>query len=465
MPEHNVEQAADDWARRFLQAWRAAWQRATPAVRAYVSTFFLTLESPVQVRVLVCTEDDAPVVAFALVVRQDRDVAERISVEAAKLVNQSDGFIGSIARSLLQQWSTMRGNWLPERGPEPPLRPWQLRMGNAMDGSSCHLSVPGPPGDLDIEDFLDHWFKLPTPPLPDLEVRRAPPVHLYDREQEREGLLFERWLYLESAQFLQALGLPGRWWCGLFLDRADVFGTADSGDIDFIAGPLEFDLTPEAWVPYVKHEAAKCLLATQPSWYVAAAAQRAVDEGHVVWPPRVDFLVSGEVKASWFDGEWHQTHKRAKRRLAGQLRYSLDRGVDHVAFLHLGVTKPKSHSWLDAGGQLDQAMSGFPEVVGPDGLRSCAQFRAAIGALLQDEEHHEAAMSPFVTIAPVVENPARLTADRAWRMGLQERLGRLPPPRHFRTFIRGCSSCKEWRHTGAISSEHQCRCGGRRRRE
>lgn len=247
--------------------------------------------------------------------------------------------------------------------------------------------------------------------------------HIYAAGQDRENLATDRWLdSIGRLCFSAVFGLPGAWWCGIRLSRACVLDGSLAGDIDIVAGPLD---------------------------YV---------EGRVQWPPRNDYLVACEVKASWFEAGvgWHRTHEQEIAEIKGQLTILLDAAFDRVAFFHVGATKPSQepgNPWLVALDDAYQGRRDFPELFAPGELPACvAHFSAVIGSVSHKTEEAAGAGGAPTVHQACAPNPS--ASVQAWRHQLRDRLAGLPTPPVSNVFIKACRTCQQWtmlyRATGTV---------------
>lgn len=271
-------------------------------------------------------------------------------------------------------------------------------------------------------------------------------------------MALRRWLPLFGADLMAALGLPDLWWCGLNLPRSELFGSGN-GDVDVIAGPLEFSLSATEWDVRVRAEQQAWGHDSHPSWWRLGAAHRAAEQGLLRWPPCMDTVVGCEVKASWFSARtmgWKATHAREGRRTAGQLRLLLERGLNRVALLHLGVTEPYDHPsanpWMAAAILADHAMTSMPRLIDHADLPEAGDFKALIGAVGHKMESEAGAGGRLVVLQAAQVNH-RLPLS--WRNTLQAGLARCSAPRTFRTFVQTCCHCRGW-FTSPSSLEPSC---------
>jgi hypothetical protein len=272
-------------------------------------------------------------------------------------------------------------------------------------------------------------------------------------DREREATL--SWSFGHANELPNHLGLqlPRGWWCAFFLLRSDVFGGKADGDIDFLAGPTRYSFGDEELAARLAVARAK-----DPQFGEARFHYQAGREGLVVWPPEVQEVVACEIKASCFaDGKWKQTHSSSGARagIRKQLKLLYDYGVNRVALLHLGVTKPtdeRIETWRAALAQLASAVESFPDVF-PNTDVEYGHLRAVMAATHDGPESRAGAHAGVTALRPPgLINPI---IERPWHRRLRARLAELPQPMYLNTFIQECSRCRRWRHSSSpdVASE------------
>ena len=276
-----------------------------------------------------------------------------------------------------------------------------------------------------------------------------PVEHLWSLGQGRERAALERWMFGNCREVLHVLGLPDGWWCGLFLGRHAIFGDGASGDIDLIAGPLEYRFSHLDWEERVRTEEAR--YPDMPRQFAVASAHAVAGrDGCVDWPPRVAFVVGCEVKASYYNGYWKRTHVSPSSDIPGQLTYLGLKGVNRVSLVHLGALRPADepvHFCMAAAAELDRAVPVFPMPAVPRGYGHYFGAMAAVPDLAEDRAGAHVGLREVAApawLAPRLPCP--------WRSRLEAKLGELPQPPYFRTFILECTACKAWRISGATGS-------------
>jgi hypothetical protein len=238
-----------------------------------------------------------------------------------------------------------------------------------------------------------------------------------------------------------------------------VFGGRENGDVDFLAGPTRYEFSDD--------ELSAMLVAARerdPQFGELRFHYEAGRAGHVVWPPEVREVVACEFKASWFsDGTWRRTHSGAHAKILGQMNFLRERGVNRVAFLHLGATKPtdeRLETWRAASEQLTRAVESFPDVF-PNTEIEYGHFRAIMAATHDGPESRAGAHEGITVlrwpglINPIIEQP--------WHRELQARLAALPRPKYLNTFVHECAPCRRWRHSSSPDPfVEPCQCAGTR---
>lgn len=308
--------------------------------------------------------------------------------------------------------------------------------------------IPGDVTRVDVQKLVNHVFReeqaSPTGPRP----RKKEEPHIFKLGIERERTAVRRWLQVGGAQLLRELGLPGSWWCGLFLPRKDVFGEITDGDIDLLAGPLEFELNDEQWQACVAQESRRWPLGAARMNVINSALLRSAEEGLIRWPPRMDAVVACEVKASWFrphPATWKATHKGEAARVKGQIRLLIDRGIDRVGFLHLGATEPREigrmNPWLQAAADAAEAEDRFELLFSPAEVPTCGYFTAVMGSVPFAPEDTSGAGGVLRVHQLCSPNHAK---TQGWRTQLQLRLAQLPRPTWPTAFVLVCPSCANW---------------------
>jgi hypothetical protein len=457
---------SEDWVRRFVAAWRSVWGAAPDDVRRRGANGFLPLTGSVDVEVFVAL-GDVPVVAFAAVVRERpgprglRVGAKRVDSSELAVVQEGPLLV------LRQLYETMRASWFPGRRLSPPLVPQGVCMGpEPGDAPGRYVVVAGAPAQLDPQALVRSWLTCdaPTPAVdaPPL-VPRSPPRHLHSLGEEREAISVARWMFANNNALLRLLGIPWSWWVGVRLRKKSLFDDSRGGDVDIIGGPLEFDVSEAEWEARFEEEVSTHWLTADLALARQIVITKAAQEGRIRWPPSTEYVFAVEVKTSPFeDGRWRNTHEREGQKVKGQLRYLLKRGVNRVAYMHIGATKPRRTAgipWVDADHDVKAAVSSFPSVYEPTDLPCCGYFRVLMGAIPDQEEHWGGVWSGPIVLQHATENPSTAHADSTWRMRLRGRLDAMPRPRTFGTYIAECRACGEWRHVPLPEAEtNPCGC-------
>jgi hypothetical protein len=386
----------------------------------------------------------------AVLVRHKPDAADG-EVHAYELTEETDLQGNGTLRELWEISERMRANWTPEREPEAPLEAYQIRRSSRAD---CNVRageaiVAGGLKALDPQKIVDFDFRDEPQAGPHSPVPLVSGPHIHAAGEDREDVATDR--YLDSPNgpnLLAQLGLPGAWWCALRFSRERVLGERRDGDIDIVAGPLELELTADERKQRIADEAKRNRLDTPPGLIASDAMERAALEGHVRWPPRMDYVVACEVKASWFDtesGVWKRTQTGQATKIRGQLELLVDHGFNRVGFFHVSATRPRElgsgNPWLVASGDSAEAADTFTQVVSPDMLPTVGLFSTVMGAVAHKTE--EFSGSGGVLVA---HQPAQLTtgSGQAWRAALQKQMALLKRPPLLRVFVKECRECHEW---------------------
>jgi len=284
--------------------------------------------------------------------------------------------------------------------------------------------------------------------------------YLWNAGQLRERHSIARWSFGHANELPMAIGftLPRGWWCGFFLSRRFIFDETQNGDVDFVAGPMRYSFSDEELIDRLRAARSQ-----DPRGFEELRVHlKAGQDGHVVWPPDVAEIVACKIKTSWFDTQWHRTHESAGARteLLGQMDISRQRGINRVAFLHIGVTKPteeRVETWKASSQQLDMAMSSFPNAF-PDTEIAYGHLKAGMAATCDGLESM-AGTHTYITIerSPGLINPI---IEQRWHKQLRARLAELPQPGYLNIFIHECPKCWKWRHGSSPDPAQQpCICG------
>jgi hypothetical protein len=272
-----------------------------------------------------------------------------------------------------------------------------------------------------------------------------------------------RWLFGHARDLPVTLGLRGSWWCGLFLSRSLLFNDeARNGDVDFIAGPLKYDLTEEQWESRIRVEERKRRFEPRmPGYAVAAAHMEAGKDGCVAWPPTINYVVAVEAKASHHDLVWKRTHTGARAETLGQLEYLRRQGVNRAAFLHIGAIAPPASdldSWDVAGRNLSVTERSFPVAFEDEENHGYGYYRALMAAVPGHHEAFAGAHGPLREIRQArLLNPVM---EQSWHAHLRARLGAMGRPNYHRTYVLECPSCQAWQFSGSSdpAAQHCVQC-------
>ena len=440
------------WFTDLVLAWRQAWETAPEPIRACVATSLCYLGAPVQGWIYVRRDRVTSIEATLILLRRD---GARPDGETMALFVEDDGAIQGdapkvdwILNRLERSWSNMRANWTPGRPADPPPEPrefLQQRMDREIPMTVWE--VPGNLAGVDIQKLVGHIFREEQEPGAAPPSRKEEP-HIFELREEREPVAVDRWLNLNASQLFRALGLSDFWWCALRLPRKDVFADTRDGDIDILAGPLEFDMREEEWRTRIDGESQRRPLSTAHSNIETFAVLRATAEGLIQWPPNLDTLVACEAKASWFRPDaqqWKATHAGEAARVKGQLKRLLQEGFDRVGFLHIGATQPRDvgiiNPWLQSAADATDGEDKLMPIYAPADMPLCGYFTTVLGAVPFAAEHMSGAGSALRVRQACLPNPA---PTQQWREQLRQRLAQLPKPTSPTTFILSCPDCGRW---------------------
>ncbi|MCO5168157.1 MAG: hypothetical protein M9894_17585 [Planctomycetes bacterium] len=464
------------WLQDLICAWRERAGTANPNGPWYVD-----LSAPLQAEVVVVRSSSAPVEASGVVFQRSPQEADLridcIVLDAPSMPSSHDedpvrGWVIDELRAKVSDatanWS-LGGRYLPEPiwklvfqsrrlldGPVP-LHAWFVaRPLEQLPPVHQLVSLP-----LGIAGSVPNPGAPPAPPEgPVQHVRHLP-------ENDREIEAFTRWVFHHGDELMTAMGVFGPWWLGLFLDRRDVFGEPLQGDIDFLGGPLEVALSADQKLELLKAETAKWDASTPQHAIQSFAAERAAaNQTLYVWPPKLDSLVAGELKVSWFDpagqdmkprdvrrlrargepvvpGKWHGVHRGKGVNARSELQLLVDHGFERVAFFHLGAADPQSsqaNAWIQGMAHADDAEKKQDLLYDPGEMPACGYLSAVMGAV---PHKHEGLAGAGGSVRVVVEPPPN-PVKASWKAHLLAELQKLPPPSVLSPFVRACPHCKAW---------------------
>lgn len=440
------------WFLDLVRTWRCKRTKVAEAIRNRVADSLSDLSPPVQAWIFVRQGTSVPVEATFLVLRRDqkRPDGETQVVfvdDEGRMKGDAPG-ITCFLEELKMFWLNMRANLTADRSEEFFLKPWHIGKESIdLEVPMTLWKVPGSLARVEITELVEHIFREEPKITPSLLPKKVP-KHIYRMGMKREFVGLPRWLELRAPDLMRIMGLPGGWWCGLFLSRRDIFGSAIDGDVDILAGPLDFTLSHKDWEKRIEQESRNLPLTTVQSNIISLTGLRAAEEGMILWPPSMEMLVACEVKVSWFhpeDQKWKRTHKGEAREVKGQLSRLMNEGVNRVAFLHLGATKPRIHSLANPYFQaaIDGAAGDddFPLVFNPTEMPECGYFTAMLGAVPNAEEDQSGAGGVPRVLHPCLPNKV---LKQGWRELLQDRLARFPRPKSPWIFIFSCTKCGRW---------------------
>lgn len=456
------------WFTSLLAAWNEAWQVAPSLVRAQVEGSLCYLEAPVQGH-LYLSRSTAPMTEAAILILIRDPKSRHGELRMLQREDASDWWGDAPdwdwAKERVAAWQeNMVANWTEGREASQPssldLGMW--RMDTDVPRTGWMIS-----GDLLAVDFsklIEGFFRL-RPELHEANHRQpdtTTPISSLKVTREPAGLA--RWLEIFAPSLLAALEIQGPSWCGLFLARKDILDPNLNGDIDFIAGPLEFNVDSNEWQKRIDAEARRMPLAAARQSVIDQCMMQAAQDGLICWPPRVEYLAACEVKVSWFDGEegrWHATHMGEGRRVKGQLKILLRYGFNRVAFFHLGATKSRMidevNPWLLASHDASASQRTFELLFPPTDMPICGYFQTVVGSVPFATEEKAGAGGRLVVCQPSSPIDGH---SQQWRERFLQRLSQLPPPRSCRVYLRDCARCGRWNLLGSAHSIRCDFCGG-----
>lgn len=465
--------ALSQWFAALVMEWRAARTKANgeAAEQGDVSGFAMT--APVQLTAyLVVPDDDAPLALTAAVVSHDPGLSDGMVGLRTLSESELPGFdAGSSAERhaldvLRVRWQNIRRNWFPGRAGTTTSPP-SAEMSLGASGATYVWCSEGRLWEIRPSWFSNYCFRPAQLSRP-AHAENGPVALAFDAREARERLLTLRWLDRNGGELLRNLGLRGPFWCGLFLPRKLVFGDASlQGDVDLIAGPMPWRMTSEEFERQRRAVARDFPLATPPESIDAFACMRAAAEGLLTWPPPLETLVACEIKASWYEpetGTWKRTHSGDVAGINGQLRLLAERGIERVALLHLGVTKPRPvagaagfEAWAAAGADARKAQAAFRGIVPEDSF--IGSFSSTIGALAFATEESAGAETELEIMRAPCDNPRSPTSDRGWRdsnRGLRSLFRFVPRATATSVYLTYCVTCDEYRVGGLPSFTDSC---------
>ena len=462
-----MEPTIYSWFDGLLSEWERAWNEAGSTLRDDVANSLCCLLPPLQGHLYISKITSPPLETATLLLVRD---PERPHGELRILASIDSGAWSGDApdnawamQGASVSLSNMHDNWIPDRHDSMPLHRaiWMQRMDGKVPCTSW--LVPGDITRIDVRALIAEQFEHranPHQPAPRVEDKRT---HIAELHRTREPISTTRWLSINAPDLAAALGIKQPFWCGLFLPRRELFDASLDGDIDFLAGPLEFEIDEAEWRDRLEEESRRHHIGAPRPFVVQQCRVRAAQEGLLRWPPRLEHLSGCEVKASWFDSEggvWRASHVREGPRVKGQLKLLLRFGLDRVGFLHLGTTSARVvatvNPWFLAGHDAERARKKLPLLFPPDEMAECGYFQAVIGSVPFACEDLSGAGGALIIRQ---ESPARACTVQNWREELFNKLSELLKPRSLQTVIRACQSCGHWQVISTLGTSACVGCG------
>lgn len=206
------------------------------------------------------------------------------------------------------------------------------------------------------------------------------------------------------------------------------------GNIDIIAGRLEPNI-PQPKLDKLLEEKPQLVLGSQFSPVLLPTYL--LEQGLIIWPPRLDYLVAVEARAcTWKEGrafgfKSEMSHYREKAGGLGNL------GFDRVMLLHLITTQPEV-GFLQSLSQAEKAGDQLQQTPFSAAGDTFGEARWPLGSMSHKEEFDAGTGGPQV----IRESPligTRTLRQRELRLRIEQRLQKefsnLTPPQEFPIFL------------------------------
>jgi hypothetical protein len=236
-------------------------------------------------------------------------------------------------------------------------------------------------------------------------------------------------------------------------------GSPWDGDIDLLAGPLEFDNQAEFASLFVEER--KSRYDWHPTQVALLTAAKMAGKGCIKWPPSTNKLVAIEAKCVYLSPEatdisrqnlkLTKTSESKVAHTRAQVLSLLRMGFDRVALLDIIANPPASgldgQAFVTALNVADLSRQALENdlnhrlpVHSPAG-----HYVWSIGSVAGGDEREPGAGYP-VELQPAMQNPLlkdeEVKACRAAvNQSLQHELGKLPAPRNLRAIFVDCENC------------------------
>src|SRR5258706_2910830 len=206
-------------------------------------------------------------------------------------------------------------------------------------------------------------------------------LEIDDKERESEATRHLLSNVFHPGDFLRPLGMDALTWVVMEAQKPNLIPGL-VGDVDILAGNLEFKDTDHFWRELKAAEAQ--WPGANPSFLQDFACKGVTQANGLVWPPRSSRVIGIEVQCCYFDpNEGPRSTKTSRQQIAGkrgQIEHLLEMGMDMVALLDVIGSYPTSatgsDSWLPAVGRASDALHAFEKIIEcrlPDD-RPAAQF-------------------------------------------------------------------------------------------
>jgi hypothetical protein len=214
------------------------------------------------------------------------------------------------------------------------------------------------------------------------------------------------------------------------------------GDIDIVGGRLTLSQPSDFETTLARF---KDQFPTADPWMHAYWALKSLaEDGAILWPPDMAYLLGVEVKCSYFENGKARSIKSSSQKrkdITEKVNGLLALGLDRVALLDIVATYPSeeegSQAWLGAMGEAGSALAAASKFIAerlpidsPAG-----QFVLPIGAVFGGDEASRGSAMPRMIRTPqqnpFAGDPAVRHARQALTDQLRQMLNNLPKPRTF----------------------------------
>ena len=249
-----------------------------------------------------------------------------------------------------------------------------------------------------------------------------------------------------------------------FLLEADMGDLVPSfrGDVDILMGRLRA-ADPETFKSAYDKWKSKCSPSAHPAHIYQIAAIDVAENGGLMWPPQMDYLVGVEVKCSFLSPDADEISEDAIRskkssekkvkKIRAQVERLLDMGFDKVALLDFIANPPASgidgQAWLRAGGIAAASESAMSSVLRrrlPEDS-AAGHWSCSVGAVAGGDETMRGAGGTITYREPqdnkLIPGSERYARRQEMERNLSAILGELPLPRDFPVLFINCKVCRK----------------------